>query len=352
MSVLSSYILKRFFLAVLFMTLGITALIAIFDLLAQAGRITAGNEDDLRAIGAYLVLRLPLLLTIIIPFGVLLGTMSTLSRLAAGQEIVAVSAAGITVYRLTKILLTGALVIAGIHFFIANVFTPNNAQRLMLWEKNDFQGAPPQKQLADLPGWFADEDLLIYVGDGSLDGKRLYDLRIVQRNQEGLMLQYHRVNMAVYKDGQWLYYGNDYVDFSRFNQETDAAFPKLNLKPEDFVHFGGAPEFIGFIALTAQIFAPDPPGVYMLEWQRRISWPVSSLIMVLLAAPLGFRLIRQDGVYLTSFAIITAGFIYFITDQLLFTLSESGYLPGIAGVWSTMIIFGLFSWWILLTKQE
>lgn len=350
--VLARYVHRHFFVSVVTITLAITALVSVFDLMAQLGAL-AENEDNLaRTAGVYAALRFPLLAAMIIPFGVLLATMVTMARLAAGQEIIAISAAGMTVYRLGKILLTGALVIATLHFVLINSWATVSAQRLVLWKKQDFQGPPPPASAADLPGWYADGDKIIHVGGGSADGKRLYDLIVIERNNEGLMLRYNTAEMAVYKEGEWLFYGNDSDGFQRFGSTDMPPFPPLDLKPADFARLGGAPEFMGLVNLIRHLSAPGEARLHALELQRRFSWPLSSLVMVLLAAPLGFRLMRQDNVYYTTVAIIVAGFIYFITERLLITLAANGYLPVFAGVWSPIVIFGLIAWWILLTKQE
>ena len=93
-------------------------------------------------------------------------------------------------------------------------------------------------------------------------------------------------------------------------------------------------------------------SLYELWFQRKLAQPLSVLLMVILAAPMGLFIARRYNALLVSFGFIGVGFLYFITERILLSLGETAALPPFLAAWSPFLIFFTMSLWFMLHKQE
>ena len=83
------------------------------------------------------------------------------------------------------------------------------------------------------------------------------------------------------------------------------------------------------------------PTYFYEAWlQKRFSLPVSSILMILLAAPVAHSLYRRDRGLAAGMAIgFGLGFLYFISDGLVMSLGETGAVPPVVAAWLPILVF-------------
>jgi lipopolysaccharide export system permease protein len=83
------------------------------------------------------------------------------------------------------------------------------------------------------------------------------------------------------------------------------------------------------------------PTYFYETWlQKRIALPVSSILMILLAAPVALSFGRRDRGVASGMAIgFGLGFLYFITEGLVLSLGESGAVPPFFAAWLPALLF-------------
>src|SRR5690606_6734567 len=86
-TVVARFLLLRFAGIFVFVLFTLTSLLVLFDLLAQADDLALHHEETLWPLAAYAGLRLPVLLTMIIPMSALLAALVTFERLASQYEL-------------------------------------------------------------------------------------------------------------------------------------------------------------------------------------------------------------------------------------------------------------------------
>ncbi len=353
--VLQRYLLKQFLTRTGLMIIALSFILLAFDFLSNIVNVTSHTQNLPETIFYYLALRFPSILSLAVPMGVLLATMMTLIKLVHDQEMTMFFASGMTLYYVSRILLKGALLVAAFHFLVANVLVPVTAPHLSSWAKNNYEGPPPGIGSTSIPGeWMVAGTYILNAGQISPDRKTLEDVTIIHRNQSGLMTQFYKAEQARFEEGIWQLYDVTRKDLSG----TEDILPKLSIdlqvKPKNLAISSNLSD-LGISTLSRLARNQETTHsnyLYSLWTQRRLAEPLASLIMVLIAMPLGFPKGRQNNILGTSFGVVAGGFVFFIIERLLFSIGETGTIPTFLAVWSPALLFSILGFWLLLYKQD
>lgn len=350
---LDRYLLRQFLVRAVFVIAGLTAILLLFDMLANADDIVAGSRGILLPVLAYAALRLPEVVVLVIPLGALLTTLAVFATLVTTHEMVALRAGGISIHRITLAMLGGAVILGALHLWFADTVLPATSSRLALWDKQDYAGLPPRQRPNQAPAWFAVGDALVEVGWSSLDGQRLRDVTVIRRNADGRMTAYLRAQRAHYTDELWVLEDVQRIPVDGGERpDTEQLRLTLPVTPQRFAALGERPGRLEISEIWRLARNPDlggrPQAVYEVWLQRKFAHPASTLVMVLLAAPLGLQQGRRNRLLLASTGAIGAGFLFFVAERLLLALGEAGLLPPALAVWSPAAVFSALAAWVLL----
>lgn len=353
--VFARYLLRRFLLATLGLLAGLTAVLTVFDLLANAGEVLAGATVPLPALAAYTALRVPQIVSLLLPLAVLLAALATLGRLAAGSELIAIRAAGVSGVRIAGTLLLGAAVVAAVHFWFAELVVPESAGRLRLWQARDYAGLPPAVSPRYAPTWFAAGQTIVHVEASSTDGTRLMQPTLIERDAGGRLVAFTTADLARYRDGRWILTGVRRPLAIEGETTPTRLVLDLPLDPERFSVLAGGPEEVGLRQLAALAGSTEvgrrSPAYYAFWMNRKLAQPAASLVMVLIAVPLGLQLARRNRLLASALGALAAGFLFFIAERLLVPLGENGVLPAAMAAWAPVGAFGLLAFWNLLRRE-
>ena len=109
----------------------------LFDVMSQADDLLADLGGGLSVILHYSLLRLPILVTFLLPFSVLIAALLTFGRLHRYSELVAMQALGMPLSKILALLLPSMLALTFLHFLISDQLTPPAARTLASWETGD-----------------------------------------------------------------------------------------------------------------------------------------------------------------------------------------------------------------------
>jgi len=350
---LDRYLLRHFLIRAGLIIAGLTAILLVFDVLANADDIVTGSGGIVLPILAYAGLRLPEVLVLVIPLSALLASLAVFATLVTTHEMVALRAAGVSIYRITLSLLGGALLLGAFHLWFADTVLPATSSRLELWKAQDYRALPPRQRPTQAPSWFAVGDALVEVGWSSLDGRRLRDVTVIRRNGDGRMTAYMRADRAHYTDDLWVLERVQRVPVDGgARPNTDEIRLALPVSPKRFAALGERPGTLAISEIWRLASTPGlggrPKEVYRVWLQRKFAHPVGALVMVLLAAPLGLQHARRNRLLLASMGAIGAGFLFFVAERLLLALGETGMLPPALAVWSPAVVVSMLALWVLL----
>jgi len=345
--------------------LGCVALLELLDLLNNADDVIARHGNHLSALAKYAGLRLPDQASFILPFAALIAALLTLAKFARDNEILALKASGLSFYRLLSTLIPVGLVIGGLHFLLSDQVVPRTARALQTWDANaeaDIMGASGDPapagagvvQLSPPPGaaaqpgiWVRDSNSFIHIDTILNEGADLRGLTIFERGPTFILEQRIKAKRAVYLDKRWTLTDVEVLEIGAGQSRKPTQYFQLpwktSLTPNHLVDLAADPATLSLGDVWRFAARPDvgsrPVDFYETWLQRKIAVPLTTLLMILLAAPVAQGLQRHGGIGAGLAVGVGLGFLYFVAEGLLLTLGETGVIPPTVAAWSPMLLF-------------
>jgi lipopolysaccharide export system permease protein len=361
MSTFSRYVLRSFLMQFVLFLVGFTALLQLFDLLNNSADILTDHDGKISAVFKYAALRLPDIMSFLIPFVVLMSTLTTLGRMERGNEIMAFKAAGAPYFSVLWAFLPAVGLVAVLHFVLADQIVPRTTQELIAFDLEAERARSPNKT----------KDESIFVQDGNAiveaaviaeEGNHLSHVRIYELDAKGNIVREIYAKDVYYdvKAETWTMNGVWTMDVSRSQAtettHTDTQPWKTQLTPAEFSDLVERPQAMSFSKLrdfvTSTQVGVRPTYFYETWLQKRVALPVSSILMILLAAPVAHSLQRRErGLAMGVTIGFCLGFLYFLTDGLVLALGETGAVPPLLAAWLPIVLFAAIggAW---LIRQE
>ncbi|MBA3511774.1 LPS export ABC transporter permease LptG [Sphingomonas sp.] len=352
-----------FYTVKLFLTRSLAVLVALvlilmtLDLLGESGKILAvpGNGDA--ELWQYVALRVPLLTARFLPFSVLLGTLIAFAGLNQHSEVIAMKAAGISAHQILAPLIVASLGIAAVAFAFNETVVVKAARTVTAWNDNDYRPIPPDSDLLSNVWVLVGNDLVRarqVVGQHQqlrATGVSIYD------REGGTLRRVIDAERARPAGGAWLLENVRVYDATmnlvrRHDQMT--ALP--GVEPERLTLAKVDPDQLDFFTLKQRIEQMERAGRHTEEaraglWHK-ISSPLSTLLMPLLAAVAAFGLARSGQVLLRATVGMALGFAYFVADNFSLAMGNVGAYPPLLAAWAPFVLFLLIGETVLIRSEE
>lgn len=357
-TVIARFLLLRFAGIFVFVLFTLTSLLVLFDLLAQADDLALHHAETLQPLAAYAGLRLPVLLTMIIPMSALLAALVTYERLASQYELVALQSAGVSMYQVNLVLLTGGLAVAGLHFAVAAQFAVPAEARLFRWAERDYAGLPGKEVLAPGSAWFDAGRYQVHIDQAREAGLRLDTVVVIERESPDAITTYYEAREARQVGGGWELVDGWKQTLADGRRENFKSFTlPLPLDPGEVMRVRLPLSSLDYGVLRQLRDAPAESGrpsrAHYETWLgRRLAEPLGTLIMLLLAPPLGLQLKRSGHQMRWGALGLGLGFLFFIAERVLAALGENGVLPPGPAAWGAIAVFGFVGVVQLITLQK
>ena len=323
------------YLARTFVTRSIAVLAALvfvlitLDLLGESGNILAQPGNGQAAILRYVSLRTPQIIAFVLPFSVLLGTLIALVRLNQHSEIVSMKAAGLSARRILAPLVLASLAIAGLSFWFNDHVLARATATLTAWQDADYGQVPNARGIVT-DVWVRDGDDLIKVDRVTGEGARavLQGISLYDRDGDRL-IGIVTATRGVPADGGWRLTGVRRFDVARSEVTTPGSMLiGRGLTSDRFTLAAVNGDVLSFRALDEAIGQLDAAGrptaaLRTILWHK-ISGPLSTILMPLLAGVAGFGLARSGRLFLRAVIGMGLGFTYFVADNFALAMGNIG----------------------------
>ena len=351
-----------FYMVRLFLTRSLAVLIALvlvlmtLDLLGESGKILAvpGNSDA--DLWRYVSYRIPMLVSRFLPFSVLLGTLIAFVGLNQHSEVVAMKAAGLSAHQILAPLVVASIGIAGLLFAFNEGVVVNSTRRVTAWADNDYKPVPPASGIIGNVWVMNGEDL---IRAGTVGGRPFSAQRVTIYDRGGGVLQ-RRIDAARATPrprGDWLLQDVRIYDA---NMKVERAVPSLvameGVTPTQLTLAKVDPNELDYWTLKRRIAELDAAGRPADEPRaglaHKISGPLSTLLMPLLAAIAAFGLARSGQVLLRAVIGMALGFAYFVVDNFSLAMGNAGTYPPMVAAWAPFLLFLLIGETVLIRTEE
>lgn len=353
-----TFYMARMFLARTFAVLfALVLVLQTLDLLSSSGDVLAYKGNGSREILTYISLRMPQIISLFLPFSVLLGTVITLATLNQNSEVISMKAAGLSAHQVLAPLVVASLLVAAASFaFNDKVVAPTTAQ-LNRWQKAEF-GPMPKDAKMQSNVWVREGDRLIHADMVTGRGAQavLSDVTVYNRKDGGLV-DITRSPTAVPDQGALMLGATQVFDVASGTQtRLNSVRVGANLKPEQFTLAAVEPAGLSFVDLRAAIAdlknAGRPTGSLEAGLWHKISGPLSSILMPLLGAVAAFGIARSGRLFFRAVIGMALGFAYFVADNFGLAMGNLGAYPPILAAWGPFFLFLLIGETVLIRTEE
>lgn len=352
-----------FYMVKLFLTRSFAVLFALIlvletlDLLGEAGKILAvpGNGDA--ALWHYVVLRIPLLISRFLPFSVLLGTLIAFVGLNQNSEVVAMKAAGLSAHQILAPLVVASIGIAAALFAFNEGVVVNSARHVNAWSDNDYKPIPPTSGILS-NAWLLQGGDLVRAGivSGRGSGMVLHQVSIYDR-AGGVLQRVINADRATPAGRGWLLRQVQIYDANmnvvRRSGEMEAL---AGVRPDQFTLAKVDPTVLDYWTLKRRIAELEAAGRPTDEARaglaHKLSSPLSTLLMPLLAAVAAFGLARSGQLMLRASLGMALGFAYFVADNFSLAMGNAGAYPPLVAAWAPFLLFLLIGESVLVRSEE
>ena len=370
--------------AIALVALGFLALFFFFDLVDElqylgknnglpSGLPTASDIYQIRHALVYVGLLVPNHLYELLPISVLIGTIFVMARLAQSSEYTILRTSGLDPWRALKMLLNLGGIFVVLSFVIGDYLAPLSERTAQLL-KSRYQGVITVGQTgAWLKEKQAHNSVITNVRTLSPDNEML-GLQIFEFNSNGLVVSKMLAASASFAlDNSWQLYN---VTRTEFNLPSDAATASNAVKQSaDVVRKSMAsfrwpteitqemvsvallkPERMGTLDLFNYIRHLDANGQsaqrYEIEFWKKVFYPLSCLVMVMLALPFAYLHFRSGGTAAYVFGGVMMGISFFLLNNVFgYVGNLQNWQPWLAaaapGMLYMAISLGAFGWLVL-----
>ena len=355
---LALYAAKLFLTRTLAVLVALVLVLMTLDLLGESGKILRVPGNGEAELWQYVMLRLPLLISRFLPFSVLLGTLIAFVGLNQHSEVVSMKAAGLSAHQILAPMVAASLGVAVALFAFNELVVVRSSATLNAWNDADYEPIPPDRGILSNV-WLRDGDDLVHAGlvGGRGSATQLRNVAIYER-ENGELARVIEADKAVQvPGGAW----------RLENVRTYDAVMSLIMTQKEMTALGGVepsrftlarvdPAERSFMALGEAIdelaAAGRPTEEARTGWWHKISGPLSTVLMPLLAATAAFGLARSGKVLLRATIGMALGFAYFVADNFSLALGNYGAYPPFLAAWAPFLLFLLIGEFVLIRQEE
>jgi lipopolysaccharide export system permease protein len=357
---LDRYLLRELLVPLGYCLCGFLIFYVAFDLIFQINRFLENQMLFLDIVEYYVVTLPELLVEQVLPVSLLLALLYTLTNLSRYNELTAMRAAGVGLWRLSMPYLCVGAAFGAVVMVIGEFWLPGASDRAKFILERRVTGATQRDWVSNLE--FYNEP-----------ARR--DWNILRFNKRTSEMEHPKgqwylgggsnetlvARSGVFGDGQWnfscaevwLQQGKAPPFYAGSNAVLRQSFPetpawikseiKVNaLNPSDAAKGQGPQlsirEILEFIRLHSRI-SSEKKAMLLTQLNGKLAAPFTCLAVVLIALPFGAKAGRHN-VFVGVASSIFICFGYFILQRLSFGMGVGGYLPPVLAAWLPNLICG------------
>lgn len=365
--------------AIALVALGFLALFLFFDLvdeLQYLGRNNSlGSATDIYQIRhalLYVALLIPNHLYELMPISVLIGTIFVMARLAQSSEFTILRTSGLGPWRALRLLLALGAVFVAFSFALGDYVAPASERAAQLL-KARYQG---KITIGQTGAWLKEKQayntFVVNVKALSPDNK-MQGVQVFEFNNRGLIVSTTEAPLAVFaKGGAWLLQQATRVEFevpsglTPAGKERESA--RVSRSKQESLRW---PTGIGAEMVSVALLKPDRMATidlfnyvrhldangqtaqrYEIEFWKKVFYPLSCLVMVMLALPFAYLHFRSGGIAGYVFAGVMIGISFFLLNNVFGYIGNlRNWQPWLAaatpGLLYMAVSLGAFGWLVL-----
>lgn len=303
------------------------------------------NERDWTVLLDYFFYLLPHVLLLLVPISVLIGVLVTFGMMERTNQVVALKASGVSIYRMAFPVFALASLLSGSMFVLQEYVLPvANQQQDNL--RNLIKGRPAQTSQPGEHWIFGEDQYLFHYGHFNPDRKRFSDLSVYNLDLSENLLEGHIYAQRAHwseEEETWI------LESGWERRFDDPYFERFAVKPHEL---GESPSYFSdevtesskmtYLELQQHIEELQKGGFEVddlkTELYKKLSFPMVPLIMAFLGLPFALKIGKKGALYGVAAGVLI-GILYWGTFGIFDVLGSSGILAPILAAWGPNVMF-------------
>jgi lipopolysaccharide export system permease protein len=373
---------REIWISVAFVALAFLTLFSFFDLVEELGDIGKGppaNPYRLGHAALYTLLWAPSRLYELLPIAVLIGSIFVMARLAQSSEFTILRTSGMGPWRALKTLLWMGLAFTVLTFAMGDYIAPQATRAAQLL-KSKFTG---QISIGQTGAWLKDRQQFssYAVNVGALDGDGVMrNVKVYEFNSKGQILASVQAQSGAFEDEAWLlkdvqrqeFFLTDSNPFSTATLPApSAAADSARVERSKLMSEWRWPTGISAEMVSVALLKPERMATldlfqyirhlqangqtsqrYEIEFWRKVFYPLSCLVMVVLALPFAYLHFRSGAISGYVFAGVMIGISFFLLNNVFGYIGnlndwEPWITAALPGIIYSLASLSAFTWLVL-----
>ena len=347
MKILDRYLVKQFLQTLLFALLAFILLFIVIDMMENLDDFIDESVSGALIFQYYLVF-MPEIIRLILPISVLLACLFTSGKMANLNELTAIKASGVSLYRYMAPFLITAIIISAFTVYFSGYLVPMANKHRVYIEQNFmkkglvrfgnnifFQDDPNRIVTISYFDVAAGQANQVSIQEFSPTDKT----RIISRTDE-LRMKYNPNN------NDWEMYEAIQRKFTDQGESLQKfhilEFKDLNFKPQDVIKKQRKLDEMTLTDLknfaNEQLRTGNDPTPTMIEYHSRIAFAFSSIVVVLFGLPISTNK-RRGGLSIQLGINLLITFLYLVFMKISQAFGKSGVLNPLLTAWFANFIF-------------
>lgn len=359
MKTIHKLIFNETVIAVVFVTLCFLSVFFFFDLIEELPNVGANNNTyKLSHAFIYVLLSSASHLYDLLPMTVLIGTIFVLSRLAQSSEFTILRTSGLDPLMMLRTLAKLGSVFVVITFAVGDYLAPLCDHQAQLLQAQHM-GGNGNLASAWLKETNSEQKIFVNIDQLSAEGNPK-NIQILEFTASGKWIASTQADEAQIKDGYWLLSqvtrkelqdqtktaSISYTHKKEINWQTEITSEKVNatfLKPNRM-------QTINLFTYIRHLKANGQNSLkFEIEFWKKIFYPLSCLVMIVLALPYAYLHFRSGNIAVHVFGGVIIGISFFMSNNVFSHIGNiNNWTPWLAaaspGLIYSMIALGTFSW--------
>jgi len=353
MKILDVYI-GRIVASTTFLTLAVFVSVSgIIKFVEQMRAVGRGNYDLSHA-ALYVLYSVPRDIEVFFPMSALIGGLIGIGMLASNSELVVMQAAGLSRLDIIKSVMKTAVLLILVSMAVGEWLAPKGEATAREIRAQAISGG---SLISSKNGvWAKDGDYFVNIGE-VLEQGQLKKIQIYRFNDELKLNSWLSAESAIYQDEAWLLSNVVNTQLSEreiTRSEIDNQVWQSSLTPKKLGVVTVTPESLsvqGLLDYLDYLKANDQdPSRYQLAFWRKLVQPVTVAVMLLVALSFIFGPLRSVSMGARIMMGVITGIIFFVSNEVLGSLSLVYQFPAFIGAISPSIFFIILAWYFMNKK--
>jgi lipopolysaccharide export system permease protein len=349
--------------AVAFVSVGFLALFFFFDFVDELGNVGRGIQPyRLTQALLYVALRMPSHLYELLPIAVLIGTIFVMARFAQSSEYTILRTSGLGPWRALRALLLLGLGFTILTFAAGDYLAPLSDRTAQLLKARMGGGL----SIGTTGAWLKERqrylsynvNVFAMTADGQMNR-----VRIFEADSRGFLVSITQAPKATFSEGAWVLRDVERTEFNtdeKTSRVERIKLPTLRWPTEITQEMVSVallkPDRMSTIALFQYIQHLEANNQtsqrYEIEFWRKVFYPLSCMVMVVLALPFAYLHFRSGGITSYVFGGVLIGISFFLLNNVFGYIGNlQNWLPWVAagapGFLYTLFSLAAFGWLVL-----